>query len=264
MGQRPDDHKGSPDDERLLDRPEEATVLGVVAVVAHDEHLVVADLVGRVGTRSVPGLHVRLVEGATVDEHLAVAYLDGLARQADHPFDQVLDAVVLLPRGATEHHDVATVHVVELVAQLVDEHPITLLEGRDHRFRRDVESGEEEGPDDERHDEGAADDGDPFDDRTGRRALALGGPGGRRGAQVVALRRPGGVDLLGRAHTSTVPASPSIEAATAPAAAAVAKNPGSRSAPRPIVVTSRPAPPNRAAASGAPAGTSRGPGPVPP
>ena len=43
-----------------------------------------------------------------------------------------------------EHDDVAAVHVVQVVAQLVDEHAVADLERRHHRRRRDVERLEQE------------------------------------------------------------------------------------------------------------------------
>ena len=50
--------------------------------------------------------------------------------------------------SASEHHDVAAVHVVQLVAQLVDEDAVADLERGHHRPRRDVERLEQERLDD--------------------------------------------------------------------------------------------------------------------
>ena len=63
-----------------------------------------------------------------------------------------------------EHDDVAAVQVVEVVAQLVDEDPVTDLEGRLHRRRRDVERLEQEGLDDDRDDDRDDDQDRPLDE----------------------------------------------------------------------------------------------------
>ena len=82
----------------------------------------------------VPVGEVGLVERAVVHVDDAVARLDDVARQADHPLDEVLDAVGAdVLRVELEHDDVAAVDVVEVVAELVDQHPVALLEGGLHR-----------------------------------------------------------------------------------------------------------------------------------
>src|SRR5204863_2720577 len=78
--QRPDDDEGAPNDQVLGDRAEESAVLRVVTVVAHDDDLIVADLLSREGAGSVPLLDVRLNERPPVDQRLAVAHFDGLPR----------------------------------------------------------------------------------------------------------------------------------------------------------------------------------------
>jgi hypothetical protein len=177
--------------------------LKVVAVVPHDEHLVVPHDGGCERARFRPLLDIGLVQRVAVDQHLAVAHLDGLAGQGDDPLDEILDAVVGLVGRPLEHHHVAPVHVVQLVAELVDEDPVALLQRRHHRLRRDVEGGEEEGADDEGDDQRAADDGDPFDDRAGGGALRRRRRQRRGLLPFVAARNE---DVLGRAHDCTVPA----------------------------------------------------------
>ena len=58
-----------------------------------------------------------------------VALRDRLARQRDDPLHEVVDpgVVPLLVRRGREHDDVAAVHVVEVVAQLVDEDPVPII-----------------------------------------------------------------------------------------------------------------------------------------
>ena len=60
---------------------------------------------------------------------------DGLARKRDHALDQVVDPGTLpvAVRFGFEDHDVAAVDVVEVVAQLVDEHAVADFERGDHR-----------------------------------------------------------------------------------------------------------------------------------
>ena len=85
----------------------------------------------------------------------ACARGDGLARQCDDTLDEVVDLGGPPPRvrAGLEHHDVAAVHVVQVVAHLVDEDAVTHLEGGDHRPRGDVEGLEEEGLDEDRDDD---------------------------------------------------------------------------------------------------------------
>ena len=77
---------------------------------------------------------VRLVELPAVDVDLLVADQDRFAGKSDHALHVVLDVARVLPGRRVEHDDVAAVHVVQVVAQLVDEHTVTHLEGRHHRF----------------------------------------------------------------------------------------------------------------------------------
>lgn len=125
--------------------------------------MVLGDLHGIEVTSGDPLVEVGLVEGLAVDQHLPVLALDRVTGQANDPLDEVLDLAVGLALGALEHDDVARVHVVEAVAELVDEHPVADVEGRDHRRGRDEERLEEEGLDDQGDDERAAHHHDPFD-----------------------------------------------------------------------------------------------------
>ena len=156
----------------LGDGAEVAAVEAAAAVVAHhEEHAVghgdravavgVDDVLRRVGALLVD---VGLVEPLAVDEHRAVLEDQRVAGQADDPLDQVLDLGVGLAGRPLEDDDVAAVDVVELVRQLVDQHPITDVEGVHHRRRRDLVGLEQERPDEQRDDQRAADDQDPLAD----------------------------------------------------------------------------------------------------
>ena len=66
-------------------------------------------------------------------------------------------------RRRLEHDDVAAVHRVQLVRELVDEHAVVRLQRRDHRLRRDVERLEQERLDQQRDGERGADQDHPLD-----------------------------------------------------------------------------------------------------
>ena len=110
-------------------------------------------------------MHVRLVEPATVDVDDAIARLDRFAWKADHALDEVTHVGVLLLRRALEHHDIAAMHGVHVVAELVDEDAVAHLQRRRHRLRGDVERLEDGGLDDQRHHERADHDQRPLDGR---------------------------------------------------------------------------------------------------
>ena len=95
-----------------------------------------------------------------VGSRTAVTVSPGSAIDALH---EVVDAgaVPLGVRLGLEHDDVAAVDVVEVVAQLVDEHAVADLERRHHRLRRDVERLEQERLDDDRDDDRGDDRGSP-------------------------------------------------------------------------------------------------------
>ena len=125
-------------------------------------------IVGVLAVGGIAGLgasaQVRLVERLVVDVDDAVAGLDDIAGQADHALDEVLDAVGAdLARVELEHDDVAAVDVVEVVAELVHQHPVALLQGGLHRPGRDVEGLEEEGLHHQRHDQRTDDHRHPLD-----------------------------------------------------------------------------------------------------
>ncbi len=71
-----------------------------------------------------------------------------------------------LPSGRLEHHDVAAVHRVELVRQLVDEHAVVDLQRRDHRLGRDEERLEQERLDEQRDEQREDDEADPLRPRS--------------------------------------------------------------------------------------------------
>src|SRR5207253_2963816 len=97
-GDGPDADEGPPDDQGPGDGAEDATVLRVGAVVAHHPVVVLGDLHGPEVVGGPVGRHIRLVQDAAVDEHVAVAALDGLVWQRDHTFAQILDIGVALTR----------------------------------------------------------------------------------------------------------------------------------------------------------------------
>ena len=80
---------------------------------------------------------------------------------------EVGDAACRASRGwvGLEDDDVAAVDVVEVVAELVDEHAVADLERRHHRLGRDVERLEEERLDDERDDDRGDEQDPPLDGR---------------------------------------------------------------------------------------------------
>ena len=98
----------------------------------------------------------------------------------DDPLHEILDRRVDV-RRRLEHDDVAAVHRVQLVRELVDDDPVVGLERRDHRLRRDVERLEEERLDQQRDGERADDEDRPLE-RDGPRRFRLAGGGRRRRA----------------------------------------------------------------------------------
>ena len=109
---------------------------------------------------TVPAGRYGSFERLAVDQDVAVLLADRLAGQADHPLDEILDrrvdrfAVGALRRR--EHDDVAAVHLVQVVRELVDDDAVVRLERRDHRVGRDVERLEQERLHEQRDDERAA------------------------------------------------------------------------------------------------------------
>ena len=68
------------------------------------------------------------------------------------------------PCELVEHDDVAAVGVVQPVRELVDEHPVAVVQRRRHRRAVDDEVGEHERAHQERHEQGDADDDDPVEE----------------------------------------------------------------------------------------------------
>ncbi len=85
-----------------------------------------------------------------------------------------------------EHDDVAAVHVVQLVRELVDEDAVVDLERRHHRLGRDVERLEQERLDQQRDDERAARPGRPTRPPDARPCASW---SSRRGARPLRRRR---------------------------------------------------------------------------
>ena len=131
--------------------------------VAHHEHVTLGDHLGDHVAGFDPRLQVGLLQRDAVDVEGTVALLDGLAGQCHHPLDEVLDPVVGLVGRPLEHHEVAPVHVVELVAELVHEDAVVLGQGREHRLGGDVERLDQERLDHQGHGKGTDHDGNPLD-----------------------------------------------------------------------------------------------------
>src|SRR6476661_600844 len=91
----PDAHEGTADDEVLLDRTEGVRGLGVLAVVAEHEDLVVGNLdaLGAEQERRGRSVGRQVGLGQQVSVHVDVSVLPplhGLPWQRDHPFDEVV------------------------------------------------------------------------------------------------------------------------------------------------------------------------------
>src|SRR3546814_4427158 len=138
LGGGPDEDEGAADDGVDRDRSAGAAFGGVVAVVAEHVHVALGDRLPRDRWTGGSALgQVGLFEAPIVDVDDAVTGLDDLAGQADDALDEVLDAVGSdLVLGQLEDDDVAAVDVVEVVAQLVDEHAVADVEGGLHRLDR--------------------------------------------------------------------------------------------------------------------------------
>ncbi len=196
--------------------PPVAAVLGVVAVVAHDEVGIARDdrgfaAVGVAAVRvldracAVGELGVGLDELPAVHEHLAATDLDPVTGRPDDP----LDEISLLVLRVLEHDDVAPVRVPEArhapvgerqlgaEEELVHEDVIADEQRVHHRTRRDREGLDHEGTDDEGQEDRDPDRLHVLTERRlplGLRLRGLGGRlrGGRRGDGHTDLR---GLDL---------------------------------------------------------------------
>ena len=155
----------------------EAAVVGIVAVVAHHE-------IGAVGhpdrsegvARALPGGHgpwvrVDLFGGgnrAAVDEEPLVPNGDLVARQAHHPLDEILGAVL----GVLEDHHVPAFQgprgqeplpgpgQPQAVGELVDDQVVAHVQGGLHGLRGNLEGLDDEGSDDQGQDHGPGERGD--------------------------------------------------------------------------------------------------------
>ena len=159
---------------------------GVAAVVTH--HEVVAG--GYVGGRKWLGRltlgQPRFGQRMTVDVHLTVLAGNRLARQADDPLDEVLDSRRGVVGRLVEDHDVPAVHGVEVVAELVDQHPVSDVQGGLHGPGGDEERLDDEAANEDGRHHRDDQNGAPLDSETQRLALPprrrrcrFGGPVGR-------------------------------------------------------------------------------------
>ena len=169
---------------------EHAGVLRIAAVVAH--HPVVSPP-GSSPARSrmvVRALReVRLLELLAVDEHVPA-----VRRRRSRPAGRSRASRGRRCPGSLsgrrlEHDDVAAVHRVQLVRELVDEHAVVDLERRHHRLGRDVERLEQERLDQQRDDERQDDEADPLERDAGRVPAARLRRVGRPAAGPVPSRR---------------------------------------------------------------------------
>ena len=114
------------------------------------------------------------MQGSAVYVDDALVHLHLFAREPDHPFDEVLVARGRHPEpfrepmeerreriamrnvrrmGIGEHDDVPAPRRVQVIHDLVDQDPVTDVQGGDHGLGRDVERLNQEGLDEERQDE---------------------------------------------------------------------------------------------------------------
>ncbi len=107
---------------------------------------------------------IRLSESLAVDEDVTVNEANRLARQRNHPLDEVIDRSPGL-LGTIEDDDVAAIDLAEHIAELVHEDPIVDGEGVVHRSRRNEERLEQERLYQERYCQCADRDRGPFDER---------------------------------------------------------------------------------------------------
>ena len=156
LGDRPEDDHRLALDEIIGDEADvgEAAVLGIVAVVTHDE-----DMSG--GHRRQRIIRQRLFEDVVlaqqllIQEYLAVLDLDRIAGHGDHALDEVAARVARI----AEDDDLATLRLPHAIDELVDDEALARLQGRPHgRAVHDVklhdeltdDEGEHDG-DDDRH-----------------------------------------------------------------------------------------------------------------
>src|SRR5262249_46366072 len=163
---RPVDHQRLALDVRDGHGTPEARVVALVPVVTHHEDVVLRHRVGlevvRVPGGPRPG-RVRVVPRLAVDEHVAIAYLDGLALGGDDALDEVLGAILRpdedddvarlrladprqLPERYLRQRDLQAGSVDELVHQDV----IADLERRQHGSRWNLEGLHDERADGQR------------------------------------------------------------------------------------------------------------------
>src|SRR5213080_1172595 len=172
---------GPVDDERLAldvgerDRPPEARVVALVAVVAHHEdgagrhavRAVVLPAAGHPARRRKGG--VRVVPWLPVDVDLLAPHLDRLPADGDDTLDEVLRAVLrpdeddhvagarLVQPGQLSERDLRQRDLdPRAVDELVHQDVVANLQRRQHRPRRDLESLHDEHADEEREQESDA------------------------------------------------------------------------------------------------------------
>src|SRR6266705_1039001 len=212
--ERPDADEGAAHDGGAVDRAEDAGVLGVVAVVAHDVELARRDGDGPAVGGGARG-EVGLVDGGAVAVEPAAGAGEPVARDPDDPLDEVAvgrrgdadglaqadeeagDGVGLVHGDAAElvvdeDDDVAVLGLPEAVGDLLDEDAVGDVEGGLHGAGGDVEGLDEERLEDDGEQDGEDDEDDGLaEDREGARGLVLLGArawdGGARGVLAVGV-----------------------------------------------------------------------------
>ena len=116
----------------------------MIAVVAHhevaarwDHRSVGIGGVGRpirLADPGVVGREIRLLQLASIDEHLSVSNQEAFAGQADYSLDEVLRVV----EGILEDHDVPARRSGEAKVNLGREHVVVVVQRWNHREANDV------------------------------------------------------------------------------------------------------------------------------
>jgi hypothetical protein len=148
----PVDHEGLPPDLLALQESPVAAVLGVVAVVAHDEIGVCGNgdrtVLRRVAQVAVAG--IGLFKRLAVDEDPALLDEQLLAAHGHYALDEI---AFLVPR-ILEDDDITPRRVPEVEDEFVDQDVVPDQQGGAHRSRGNGERLDDEGPDQESQEHG--------------------------------------------------------------------------------------------------------------
>src|SRR5580704_880235 len=137
---RPDSGNGAPNQAIVGDRPEEAGILALGAVVAKHVHR--RRRYGNCGEgTSVGVLDVGLLELSAVEINFASGDRNAIARQAYHAFDEDAASVAILAKG----DDIAAPREADAIRKRVDENVFAGADMRFHRKARHLRKTDEEG-----------------------------------------------------------------------------------------------------------------------